>query len=43
MKELAGKNILITGAAAGIGREMASAFAREGANLALLDVNALRF
>ena len=39
MKQLSGKNILITGAAAGIGREMAIAFARERANLALLDID----
>ena len=39
MKQLAGKNIVITGGAAGIGREMAIAFARERANLALLDID----
>jgi len=39
MKHLVGKNIVITGGAAGIGREMAVAFARERANLALLDIN----
>ena len=41
MKQLAGKRIVITGAAAGIGREMAIAFAGERANLALLDVDAI--
>ena len=39
MKSLADKNIVITGAAAGIGKEMALLFAREKANLALLDLN----
>lgn len=37
--KLTGKVVLITGAAMGIGRETALAFAREGANLALLDIN----
>ncbi|MCB2078685.1 MAG: SDR family oxidoreductase [Novosphingobium sp.] len=36
---LAGRRILITGAASGMGREIAQQFAREGANLALLDAN----
>ena len=36
---LAGKSVLITGAASGIGRATALAFAREGASLALLDRN----
>ncbi len=40
MKTLAGKNVVITGAAAGIGKEMALLFAREKASLALLDLNA---
>ena len=31
MSKLAGKNILITGASQGLGREMALRFAREGA------------
>jgi all-trans-retinol dehydrogenase (NAD+) len=39
MKHLAGKNVVITGGAAGIGREMARAFSREKANLAILDVD----
>ena len=34
---LIGKNVLITGAASGIGYATASAFAREGAHLALID------
>jgi NAD(P)-dependent dehydrogenase (short-subunit alcohol dehydrogenase family) len=37
---LAGKVVLITGAAMGIGRATALAFAKEGANLALLDKDA---
>jgi NAD(P)-dependent dehydrogenase (short-subunit alcohol dehydrogenase family) len=36
---LAGKHAIITGAAQGIGRATAIAFAREGANVALLDLN----
>lgn len=39
MRSLVGKNIVITGGAAGIGREMAIAFAGEKANVAILDVN----
>jgi all-trans-retinol dehydrogenase (NAD+) len=39
MKSLKDTNIVITGAAAGIGKEMALLFAREKANLALLDLN----
>lgn len=38
--QLAGKAVLITGAASGIGRATAVAFAREGARLALLDIDA---
>ena len=37
---LRGKTVLVTGAATGIGRETALAFAREGARLALLDIDA---
>jgi NAD(P)-dependent dehydrogenase (short-subunit alcohol dehydrogenase family) len=37
--KLVDKVVLITGAAMGIGRETALAFAREGANLALLDID----
>jgi len=39
MKSLSGKNVLITGAAAGIGKEMALCFAREKANLAIIDID----
>lgn len=38
--DLAGKVVFITGAASGIGRAMADAFAQNGARLALLDINA---
>lgn len=37
---LAGRRILLTGAGSGIGKATAELFAREGASLALLDVNA---
>jgi NAD(P)-dependent dehydrogenase (short-subunit alcohol dehydrogenase family) len=40
--DLDGKNVLITGAASGIGRAAADMFAAEGANLALVDVAADR-
>jgi all-trans-retinol dehydrogenase (NAD+) len=39
MKQLSGKNILITGAASGIGKLMAGYFAEENAHLALIDIN----
>jgi len=39
VKELAGKTVLVTGAASGIGRETALAFAREGCTLLLNDIN----
>ncbi len=39
MSTLAGKTALITGAAQGIGRAIAEAFAREGVNLLLLDLS----
>jgi meso-butanediol dehydrogenase / (S,S)-butanediol dehydrogenase / diacetyl reductase len=38
-KELEGKVILLTGGASGIGRECAIAYAREGATVAILDLN----
>jgi NAD(P)-dependent dehydrogenase (short-subunit alcohol dehydrogenase family) len=38
-KRLLGKNIIITGAASGIGKAMALLFAKHGANLALVDIN----
>jgi NAD(P)-dependent dehydrogenase (short-subunit alcohol dehydrogenase family) len=39
MKELRGKKVLVTGAASGIGRETALAFAREGSTLLLSDID----
>ncbi|HEX9396575.1 MAG TPA: SDR family NAD(P)-dependent oxidoreductase [Burkholderiales bacterium] len=39
MKELKGKTAVVTGAGSGLGRAMALAFAREGMNLALADVD----
>jgi NAD(P)-dependent dehydrogenase (short-subunit alcohol dehydrogenase family) len=39
MKALRGRQVLVTGAASGIGLECARAFARQGANLVLSDVN----
>ncbi len=38
MTDLRGKNVLITGAASGIGRRLAHELAREGANLVLWDI-----
>lgn len=40
MKSLRGKQVLVTGAASGIGLECARSFARRGANLVISDVNA---
>src|SRR5260221_3432012 len=39
MKELRGNTAVVTGAGSGLGRAMALAFAREGMNLALADVD----
>ena len=39
MKDLKGKNIIVTGAGSGIGRLMSLMFADRGANLALVDIN----
>ena len=36
---LRGKNAVVTGAGAGIGRAVALAFARAGANVACIDLN----
>jgi NAD(P)-dependent dehydrogenase (short-subunit alcohol dehydrogenase family) len=40
MKHLKGKQVLVTGAASGIGLECARAFARRGANLVISDIDA---
>ena len=42
MNRLEGKSALITGAARGIGRHLAEAYAREGARVALCDIDAER-
>ncbi len=39
MKDFNGKVVVVTGAASGIGREIALAFADRGANLAICDIN----
>jgi 2-keto-3-deoxy-L-fuconate dehydrogenase len=38
--QLAGRVALITGAGSGVGQGVAELFAREGANITMLDVNA---
>jgi len=39
MKDLDGKVVAITGAASGIGLELARGFAKKGAKLAIADIN----
>jgi short-subunit dehydrogenase len=39
MKSLVDNNVMITGAASGIGRQMARLFAKEKSNLAIIDIN----
>ena len=39
MKRLEGKSALITGSARGIGRAFAEAYVREGARVAIADIN----
>ena len=39
MKSLTNRNVVITGAASGIGRQMAHLFAKEQSNLAIIDIN----
>ncbi|WP_288153974.1 SDR family NAD(P)-dependent oxidoreductase [uncultured Sharpea sp.] len=36
---LEGRTVIVTGAASGIGKATAEAYAKEGANLALADIN----
>ena len=38
MKDIQGKNILVTGAAKGIGKGIATRFAQEGANVLIADI-----
>ncbi|MEM9731225.1 MAG: SDR family NAD(P)-dependent oxidoreductase, partial [Myxococcota bacterium] len=40
MKRFEGKNVVITGAAAGIGQATAERIAEEGGSIALIDINA---
>ena len=42
MNRLEGKSALITGAARGIGRHLAEAYVREGARVALCDIDSER-
>jgi all-trans-retinol dehydrogenase (NAD+) len=39
MKSLTNRNVIVTGAASGIGRQMAYLFAKEKSNLAIIDIN----
>ena len=39
--EIQGKSVIVTGAARGIGRAIAEAYAREGAHVVLADLGAL--
>jgi NAD(P)-dependent dehydrogenase (short-subunit alcohol dehydrogenase family) len=42
IRDLAGRHVLVTGAATGIGRATARAFAKRGAHLVLSDIDAVR-